>query len=306
MLIGVGHGSRDPRSAATVSAVLDAVAAARPGRPVRAAFLDLNAPSVEQVLDAVAAAGHRHAVVVPLLLGSAFHARVDLPGLLAAARQRHPLLRIDQADVLGPDTRLVDALAERVGEVRGATAPGGTTKPASPADARLSGQARGIAAPAQQATSPGGPTEPAIPANTHLTGREPGAWAEPQLEVSHRDSAAELGVIVAAVGASSAAANARTGQVAAKLAARTGWRTEICFATADPGVEVARARLLARGARDIVVSPYFLAPGLLTDRIAAAAPDLAHAAALGAHPALTELIWDRFDAAVAERQRRSA
>ncbi|UGT60503.1 sirohydrochlorin chelatase [Nocardia asteroides] len=237
VLIGVGHGSRDPRSAATVGAVMDAVAAARPGHPVRTAFLDLDAPSVERVLDAVAGAGHRHAVVVPLLLGSAFHARVDLPGLLAAARQRHPLLRVDQAEVLGPDTRLVDALADRVRELRAASDPG---------------------------------------------------------------------VIVAAVGASSAAANARTGQVADELAARTGWRTEICFATTEPGVEVARARLLARGARHLVVAPYFLAPGLLTDRIAAAAADLAHAAALGAHPALTELIWSRYDTAVVERHLRSA
>ncbi|MFC8043641.1 sirohydrochlorin chelatase [Nocardia sp. NPDC057353] len=243
MLVGVGHGSRDPRSAATVSAVLAAVAAARPWQPVRTAFLDLNAPSVDRVLDAVAGAGHRHAVVVPLLLGSAFHARVDLPGLLATARSRHPLLRIDQAGVLGPDVRLLDVLADRVREAL---------------DAGLS---------------------------------------------EHGD---ELGVILAAVGASSAAANARTRLVADEFAARTGLRTEVCFATTDPGVQVARERLRARGARRIVVAPYFLAPGLLTDRIADAAPELAHAAALGAHPALTELIWDRYDAAVAERHTLSA
>ncbi|MEV0357796.1 CbiX/SirB N-terminal domain-containing protein [Nocardia sp. NPDC050697] len=255
VLIGVGHGSRDPRSAGTVGAIVDAVAAARPGHPVRAAFLDLNAPSVEQVLDAVAGAGHRHAVVVPLLLGSAFHARVDLPGLLAEARGRHPLLRIDQADVLGPDARLVDALADRVREALGGA-------PTSAATRDLGGPARGERSP--------------------------------------------VGVIVAAVGASSAAANARTRLVAEEFAARTGLRTELCFATADPGVEIARERLLARGARRLVVAPYFLSPGLLTDRIAAAAPELAHAAALGAHPALTELIWDRYDTAGAERHRHSA
>ncbi|MFC3966232.1 sirohydrochlorin chelatase [Nocardia jiangsuensis] len=275
VLIGVGHGSRDPRSAATVAAVMAAVAAARPGKPVRAAFLDLNVPPVDRVLDAVAAAGQHHAVVVPLLLGSAFHARVDLPGLLAAARQRHPLLRVDQAEVLGPDTRLVDALADRVRETI-APEPLGVARAPGPvlANAALAWGA------ARATTARRGP--------------------------SRRSSVADLGVIVAAVGASSAAANARTRRVAEELAARTGWRTEICFATADPGVAVARARLLTRGARRLVVAPYFLAPGLLTDRIAAAAPDLGHAAALGAHPALTELIWDRYDAAVAQRHRRSA
>ncbi len=281
MLIGVGHGSRDPRSAATVRTVLDAVAAARPSRPVRVAFLDLTAPSVERVLDAVAGAGHRHAVVVPLLLGSAFHARVDLPGLLAEARARHPLLRIDQADVLGPDTRLIDALAERVREALDS----------APAVRReLGGHPR-----PSTATGGTGPSQPVGPAS-----------AEQLPVASAHGERLPVGVIVAAVGASSAAANARTRLVAEEFAARTGLRTELCFATADPGVEIARARLLARGVRRIVVAPYFLAPGLLTDRIAVAAPELTHAAALGAHPALTELIWDRYDAASAERHRLSA
>lgn len=248
-LITVGHGSRDPRSAATVAAVSAAVAHARPGITVRPAFLDLSAPSVDQVVDAVACAGHTHAVVVPLLLGNAFHARVDLPGLLAATRRHHPLLRIDQADVLGPDPRLVHALADRV---RAAEAP----------------------------------RRPSLP---------------PPAQTSSR-----LGVVVAAVGASSATANVRTRRVAEELAEHTGWLTEIGFATTEPGVVPAVERLSARGADRIVVAHYFLAPGLLTDRIIAATPDLAHTAALGPHPALVDLIWDRYDAACGRPQALSA
>lgn len=234
-LITVGHGSRDPRSAATVAAVSAAVAEARPGLTVRPAFLDLSAPSVDQVVDAVAAAGHTHAVVVPLLLGNAFHARVDLPGLLAAARRRHPLLRIDQADVLGPDPRLVHAVADRVRAARGPI-----TLPPSRSRERL-------------------------------------------------------GVVVAAVGASCAAANAGTRRVAGELARQTGWMTETGFATTEPGVTEARDRLYARGADRVVVAHYFLAPGLLTDRIASATPNLVHTAALGPHPALVEVVCDRYD-----------
>ncbi|WP_280390912.1 sirohydrochlorin chelatase, partial [Nocardia brasiliensis] len=120
-LIAVAHGSRDPRSAATMAAVVADLAAARPEYDVRLAFLDLSAPSVEHVVAAVAAAGHTHAVVTPLLLGSAFHARVDLPGLLAAARTRHPQLRLTQADVLGRDARLIGALRDRILERRTAS-----------------------------------------------------------------------------------------------------------------------------------------------------------------------------------------
>lgn len=105
-LVAVAHGSRDPRSAATVAALLDVVRAQRPDLDVRAAFLELSAPRLPEVLSALAAEGHRDAVAVPLLLGSAYHARVDLPGVLAETRARLPRLSVAAAEVLGPDARL--------------------------------------------------------------------------------------------------------------------------------------------------------------------------------------------------------
>jgi sirohydrochlorin ferrochelatase len=111
-LVAVAHGSRDPRSAATITALLDVLRAQEPSLDVRAAFLDLSAPRLPNVLAALAADGHRDAVIVPLLLGSAFHARVDLPALVAEAHARFPHLSVSVSDVLGPDPRL-DALALR-------------------------------------------------------------------------------------------------------------------------------------------------------------------------------------------------
>lgn len=243
-LVAVAHGSRDPRSAATVSAVADRVRAARPGTAVRTAFLDLNEPSVDQVLDSLAARGETHAVAVPLLLGSAFHARVDLPGILAAAAARHPWPRVTQAQVLGADPRLISVLRDRV-----------------------------LMACAATGSAPAG-------------GR--------------------LGVAVAAVGSSSQSANVRTTQVARRLAAWTGWRTETCFATVEPDTAHAVARLRARGAEHIVIAPWFLAPGLLTDRLRHQAPDVVHAEVLGDHHALAEIVWNRYDSAIAEHLPLSA
>lgn len=105
-LVAVAHGSRDPRSAATVAALLDVVRAQRPDLDVRAAFLELSAPRLPDVLSALAAEGHRDAVIVPLLLGSAYHARVDLPGIMAEAHARLPRLSLSVSEVLGPDERL--------------------------------------------------------------------------------------------------------------------------------------------------------------------------------------------------------
>ncbi|TMR29949.1 sirohydrochlorin chelatase, partial [Actinomadura geliboluensis] len=39
-MVAVAHGSRDPRAAATVAALLDAVRTRRPDVPAHAAFLD--------------------------------------------------------------------------------------------------------------------------------------------------------------------------------------------------------------------------------------------------------------------------
>jgi len=116
-LVAVAHGSRDPRSAATISALLDEVRRQRPDLDVRASFLDLSTPRLSDVLAAVAADGHRHAVVVPLLLGNAFHARVDVPGVVARAASRYPRLHLSTADVLGGEPRLAEAALRRLARV---------------------------------------------------------------------------------------------------------------------------------------------------------------------------------------------
>ncbi len=108
-----------------------------------------------------------------------------------------------------------------------------------------------------------------------------------------------LGIAVAAVGSRDAAANRRTAVVARRLAASTGCPTEICFATVEPGISWAVEKLLARGAERIVVAPWFLAPGLLTDRLIATAPEVVHADVIGAHAALVDVIWARYDNSVA-------
>ncbi|HEV7651279.1 MAG TPA: sirohydrochlorin chelatase [Actinophytocola sp.] len=113
-LVAVAHGSRDPRSAAAVAALVDVVRARAPGLDVRTAFLDLSAPRLPDVLAALHGAGHRDVVVVPLLLGEAFHARVDLPSVVAETTARLPRLAVSVAGVLGPDPRLASAALRRL------------------------------------------------------------------------------------------------------------------------------------------------------------------------------------------------
>ncbi|KJK49618.1 sirohydrochlorin chelatase [Streptomyces sp. NPDC056254] len=116
VLLVIAHGSRDPRHAATVHALTRRVRALRPGLRVETAFLDFNAPRVEQVLSALHADGVRDVVALPLLLTRAFHAKADIPAALSEALTRLPGLTVSVADVLGPSPLLVDALERRLSE----------------------------------------------------------------------------------------------------------------------------------------------------------------------------------------------
>jgi sirohydrochlorin ferrochelatase len=115
----------------------------------------------------------------------------------------------------------------------------------------------------------------------------------------------ELGVLVVAVGSSWETVNARTASVAPALAAHTRWAGAItAFATGPrPSVEAAAQRLRRRGASRLVVAPWFLAHGRITDRVAnyVHANGITMAEPLGAHPLVAATVLDRFDAAVAAR-----
>jgi sirohydrochlorin ferrochelatase len=112
-LVALAHGSKDPRSATTVIALCARVAAMRPDLRIEAAFLDHCEPSPAAVFDRLVKEGFDEIVVVPLLLTSAYHARVDVPEVVEEAARRHSGLRIRLSEVLGDDV-LLDVLDRRL------------------------------------------------------------------------------------------------------------------------------------------------------------------------------------------------
>jgi sirohydrochlorin ferrochelatase len=113
-LVALAHGSRDPRSAQTVTALVDEVRGMRPDLRVEPAFLDLCAPSFPTVVDRLVRAGHEEVVVVPLLLTEAYHATVDVPQAVAAAAVRHEGLQIRATAVLGLGAPFLEVLDQRL------------------------------------------------------------------------------------------------------------------------------------------------------------------------------------------------
>src|SRR3954451_4805474 len=100
-LVALAHGSRDPRSAATIKALVDEVRALRPDLRFDTAFLDLSKPTLNTVVDKLARARFDEIVVVPLLLTDAFHAKVDVPAAVAEAGARHDHVQVRSTSILG-------------------------------------------------------------------------------------------------------------------------------------------------------------------------------------------------------------
>ncbi len=229
-LVLTAHGSADPRSSANAHAIGGHLRRLLPDTEVRVAFCEQNAPNLTEVLPDV----EPGAVVVPLLLGSAYHARIDIPELIANSGAD-----VTQADVLGDDPRLLQVVRERL------TAVG----------------------------------------------------------VSRFD--AELGVILTGVGSSHQAANVRTAALAAALAEGTRWAgSEVAFATGQSrSLPDAVDDLRRRGARRLVIAPWFLAHGRITDRVAefACATGIPMAEPLGPHRLVAATVLDRYEEALAAR-----
>ncbi|MDX6319635.1 MAG: hypothetical protein QOD35_3035 [Nocardioidaceae bacterium] len=115
-LVVVAHGSRDPRSARSVRQIVAGTRTLRPDLRIEPAFLDHVGPDLDTVFDRVVAKGFTEVVVVPLLLSSAYHARVDVPEVVAHASSRHPDVGVRVADVVGCDAALLAILDERLRE----------------------------------------------------------------------------------------------------------------------------------------------------------------------------------------------
>ena len=104
-LVLTAHGSADPRSAANARAIAECVRRLRPHLDVRVAFCEQNFPNLGDVLPTLS----QGAVVAPLLLADAYHARVDIPAMIAEAG-----VDVRRADVLGEDDQLIHVLRQRL------------------------------------------------------------------------------------------------------------------------------------------------------------------------------------------------
>ena len=107
VLVACAHGTRNPTGRRLIAELALAARDLRPGLVTTAAFVDVQPPTVADVVAGLADGG-RPSVVVPLLLSGGYHVHVDI----ARAVREHDEARA--ARPLGPDPRLVAVLHDRL------------------------------------------------------------------------------------------------------------------------------------------------------------------------------------------------
>ena len=107
VLVACAHGTRSPTGRRLVAGLALAARRLRPGLTTTAAFVDVQPPTVADVVAGLAAEG-RPAVVVPVLLSGGYHVHVDI------ARAVEGSAGAVAARPLGPDERLAAVLHVRL------------------------------------------------------------------------------------------------------------------------------------------------------------------------------------------------
>jgi sirohydrochlorin ferrochelatase len=107
VLIACSHGTSSLAGRAAISAVVDRVRALLPQTRVEEAFVDVQQPELDDVVAHVVQT--ETAIVVPLLLSTGFHTKVDIARAVTDAGGR-----ATATPTLGPHPLLADLLAARL------------------------------------------------------------------------------------------------------------------------------------------------------------------------------------------------
>ncbi|WP_443193234.1 sirohydrochlorin chelatase [Paenarthrobacter sp. CCNWLW172] len=103
VLIACAHGTRNAEGQAAIRRVMAEIEALRPGLRVIEAYVDVQEPELGGVVEGLPEG--TAAVVVPLLLSTGFHIKVDVPKAIKTRPE------VVAARPLGPDPRLAELLA---------------------------------------------------------------------------------------------------------------------------------------------------------------------------------------------------
>lgn len=114
-VIVLGHGSRSTEATDQFLSLVETLVPHLPGIDVRAAFMELAAPSLEDAVAGAVEAGAGEIVVLPCFLFIGNHIKNDIPRKIERQAERFPDVRFEQREPIGPDPRIREVLLDRLG-----------------------------------------------------------------------------------------------------------------------------------------------------------------------------------------------
>jgi sirohydrochlorin cobaltochelatase len=88
------------------------------GKEVKAAFLEIASPSLEEALDQVLSSTPKEIFILPYFLTQGRHLAEDIPRVIRSKAEAHPEISIRLLDYVGSHPGMVELLAELAGSQR--------------------------------------------------------------------------------------------------------------------------------------------------------------------------------------------
>jgi sirohydrochlorin cobaltochelatase len=122
-LLLIGHGSREAEGNAQFVDLVGQVKAAAGPRLVEHCFIELAEPGIPAGIEACVRRGAERVIVLPVILFSAAHSKVEIPEYLDAARKQYPGVSFDYGRTFGIDPFVLSMLGDRLAAVEAAYGP---------------------------------------------------------------------------------------------------------------------------------------------------------------------------------------
>lgn len=114
-LVLFGHGARDPQWAQPLERIRAAMLVRDPGRRVELAYLEYLAPSLEDCVARLVAAGYGELRILPVFIAQGGHLKNEVPLMVASLQERFPTVKIVLLPVMGEAESVIAAMAEFAG-----------------------------------------------------------------------------------------------------------------------------------------------------------------------------------------------
>ncbi|MFC0558165.1 sirohydrochlorin chelatase [Halalkalibacter alkalisediminis] len=116
-ILYIGHGSRVQAGNEELYHFVEKAKAAHPNVAIQeCCFLELAEPTIQEGVEVCVKKGATNIAVVPVLLLTAMHAKVDIPEAIAEMKKQYPAVSFSYGRPIGIDTTVIDIVKERLQE----------------------------------------------------------------------------------------------------------------------------------------------------------------------------------------------